>query len=112
MPSGIRKFYLLAYDIADPKRLVRVHRRVRQWGVPLQYSVFVVYTSSVGLGVLLVQLEAIIDRKRDDIRIYPLPRRLEMTHYGRQVLPEGVEIVGGRFAGETMAGLVQAIQED
>jgi CRISPR-associated protein Cas2 len=30
--------FLLAYDIADPERLVRVHRTCRHWGVPIQYS--------------------------------------------------------------------------
>jgi CRISPR-associated endonuclease Cas2 len=36
----MRTCYLVAYDIADPKRLQRVHRTMRGYGDPLQYSVF------------------------------------------------------------------------
>jgi CRISPR-associated protein Cas2 len=29
--------YLIAYDIRNPKRLVRVHRYLRRQGMPVQY---------------------------------------------------------------------------
>ena len=29
--------YLIAYDIADPKRLSRVHRALKREGLPVQY---------------------------------------------------------------------------
>ena len=112
MPAGALKSHVLAYDIADPKRLVRVHRTVREWGLPLQYSVFLVYASSTGLNSLLARLDAIIDRRQDDIRVYTLPRRVEMTHYGRQILPEGVGLVGGRLSGENIVELVRGTNQD
>lgn len=36
-----RRRYLACYDIRDPKRLRRIHRMMRGYGYPLQYSVFV-----------------------------------------------------------------------
>ncbi len=36
-----RRRYLVAYDIRDPKRLRDVHSRMKRFGYPLQYSVFV-----------------------------------------------------------------------
>ncbi len=39
MAANKTRLYLLAYDIADPRRLTQVHRTVRAVGAPLQYSV-------------------------------------------------------------------------
>ncbi len=107
MASGKAGYHLLAYDIADPARLQRVHRTVSERGIPIQYSVFLVYGNSEELQGLCHELCSIIHPKEDDIRIYPLPRRLEMHRYGRQTLPHGVEIIGGSFTGLTVSGLVQ-----
>lgn len=100
MPINLRKNFLLAYDIADPDRLVRVHRKVRQWGIPLQYSVFLVPASPASLDVLLADLAGIIRKGEDDIRVYPIPKRVEWTQFGRQVLPDGIELIGDRLSME------------
>lgn len=36
-----RRRYLACYDIRDPKRLRRIHKMMKGYGYPLQYSVFV-----------------------------------------------------------------------
>jgi len=36
----MRSVYLLCYDVADPKRLRRTYKKMRGFGVPLQFSVF------------------------------------------------------------------------
>ena len=36
----MRHRYLVAYDVADPGRLRRVHKKLLGYGDPLQYSVF------------------------------------------------------------------------
>ncbi|MEA3275965.1 MAG: CRISPR-associated endonuclease Cas2 [Pseudomonadota bacterium] len=105
MPIHGPRQCLLAYDIADPERLVRVHRAVRRWGVPLQYSVFLIPSSAAAIDSLLGELGGIIDDCADDVRVYPLPTRLEMIHYGRQVLPEGVQLIGGAFSGQCIDAL-------
>jgi CRISPR-associated protein Cas2 len=40
MPRGRRR-YLVAYDIRDDVRLRRVHKVVKGFGWPMQYSVFI-----------------------------------------------------------------------
>ena len=42
MADNQANLYLIAYDIADPKRLVKVHRTLKRQGLPVQYSVFTV----------------------------------------------------------------------
>jgi CRISPR-associated protein Cas2 len=104
--------FLLAYDIADPERLVRVHRACRQWGVPIQYSVFLVPSTPAGIAALVDELRGIIDERADDVRVYPLPSRAEVAQYGRQGLPEGVVLAGGRFGGEKIAALGSRSRRD
>jgi len=36
----MRRCYLVCYDIRDPKRLRKVHRLMKAYGEPWQYSVF------------------------------------------------------------------------
>ena len=36
----MRNRHIVAYDISDPARLRRVHRKMNGFGDPLQYSVF------------------------------------------------------------------------
>ncbi len=37
----MRRRYLVAYDIREDKRLRRVHKTMKAFGYPLQYSVFI-----------------------------------------------------------------------
>jgi CRISPR-associated protein Cas2 len=90
MPANQVRLFLLAYDIADPRRLVRVHRTVRNHGIPLQYSVFLVPGTAADIDGLLAELDGIIEPAEDDIRVYPLPKVLDVVHYGRKWLPEGI----------------------
>ena len=91
MPANQRRLFLLAYDIADPRRLVQVHRTVRNNGLPLQYSVFLVPGTAADIDRLLAELDDIIAPTQDDIRVYPLPQALDVVQYGRQWMPQGIE---------------------
>ncbi|MEL6339958.1 MAG: CRISPR-associated endonuclease Cas2 [Myxococcota bacterium] len=42
-----RNWFLVSYDVRDPKRLRRVHKLLTVWGEPLQYSLFRVRMSAV-----------------------------------------------------------------
>ena len=84
---------LICYDIADPKRLTRVHRFMMNLGVPLQYSVFTALLSLREQQRLMLDLAALIDPREDDIRLYPLPDRIIPITLGQQLFPEGVMLL-------------------
>ena len=65
-------WYLLAYDIADPRRLQRLHRAVRREGIALQRSVFLVQGTESAIEALLDRLEVLMDVAKDDLRAYPV----------------------------------------
>ena len=82
--------YLLAYDIADPKRLSRVHRVLKKQGSPVQYSVFTVVMKRKVLLRLLAEIDDLIHPLKDDVRCYRLPNNGEVSLLGRQFFPEDV----------------------
>jgi CRISPR-associated protein Cas2 len=82
--------WLIAYDIADPRRLGKVHRYLKGYAVPVQYSVFVFQGSQIALECVLSGIAARIEPDADDVRAYHLPSRCEVAMLGRQNLPEGV----------------------
>ncbi len=100
------KLFLLAYDIANPRRLARVHRTVKRQGLPLQYSVFLIADTPAVLDGLLAELDDIIDPRADDIRVYSLPSRLDADSFGRQFLPLGVMLLGDDTLDHQLAALL------
>ncbi len=74
-------WYMFAYDIAEPKRLGRVHRLMKQSGLAVQKSVFFVQGTEQQIERLLDKLAKIIKNSEDDIRAYPVvhPSRVWTT---------------------------------
>lgn len=87
--------WLVAYDIADSRRLGRVHRYLKRHAIPVQYSVFVFHGSQLALEAVLDGIAELIAPKADDVRAYHLPNHCEVAMLGKQDLPEGV-VVGSR----------------
>ena len=87
--------WLVAYDIANPRRLVRVHRYLKRHAIPVQYSVFVFHGDRIKLERVLGGIEDLIAPGADDVRAYHLPYDCQVAMLGRQSLPEGV-VVGAR----------------
>lgn len=81
--------YLIAYDIASPKRLQRVHRYLTDNAIPLQNSTFLFTASRGRFEYCWAQLARLIDRREDDIRAYPLPADSLRLELGSKI-PEGV----------------------
>ena len=96
--------WLIAYDIADPLRLGRVHRFLKRHAIPVQYSVFVLHANQFNLDHVLAGITDRIDPAWDDVRAYHIPNRCEVTALGRQHLPEGV-----MFAAEEVSKLLQEL---
>jgi CRISPR-associated protein Cas2 len=98
--------YLICYDIANPYRLVRVHRYLVKRALHVQYSVFLAHTSSQEMQKLMVGLADIINPSEDDVRSYALPATLTVETLGRQSgLQEGFLLL---IDGEDMSGVKSA----
>lgn len=85
--------WLIAYDIADPRRLGRVHRLLKKVAMPIQYSVFLAWLTERQLTRLVAQLHECIDTREDDVRLYHLPVSTDLIRLGRQWLPDGVQLL-------------------
>jgi CRISPR-associated protein Cas2 len=100
--------WLIAYDITDPDRLRRIHRFLKQRAVPVQYSVFAPQDTPARIGRLRAELAQMIDKRSDDVRIYPVAMTPELTVLGVRALPEGVLLLkGGPTMGTTSMHLYQ-----
>ncbi len=63
----MRRTYIVCYDIADPKRLRNVFKKMRAWGDHLQFSVFECQLRSVDLVRLRADLAEIINHDKDQV---------------------------------------------
>ena len=99
--------WLLAYDIADHKRLLSVHRRMKRHAMPLEYSVFWLEGSDHDRHACLGDVLPLLNRDEDDLRFYAMPSRGLRMRMGVAALPEGIvwtALPGGRWR-EGLAGL-------
>jgi len=85
-----RRCYLLAYDIRDPRRLGRIFRYCKRRGLHVQYSIFLLRLTEHELRRVEADLKRLIDRRMDDVRIYPVPSSPQWVQLGRSPLPESV----------------------
>lgn len=67
-----RKRYLVAYDIRDDKRLRRVHKAMKGYGWPMQYSVFVCDLDAMELTAMRTDLGKLIHHANDSIAMIDL----------------------------------------
>lgn len=86
--------FLVCYDIRNPIRLRRVHRCMRGWGMPVQYSVFYCRLTMRLCQALARELDTLIDPMHDDIRIYSMQSKGTIHFQGRRPFPEGMIIEG------------------
>ncbi len=86
--------YLIAYDIANPRRLLRVGRAMTKHAIRVQYSVFLGEFTRLQLLAVVDELHALIDRRVDDVRIYALPREPTFIWIGQSLWPSGVRLAG------------------
>ena len=92
MSATAQSRWLVAYDIADKRRLGRVHRLIKKHGVPLQYSVFMVPATHAEMDALLAHMATLIDARADDVRAYGLPENGWSATLGSAILPEDLWI--------------------
>jgi CRISPR-associated protein Cas2 len=90
-------WYLFSYDIANHKRLRRIHDLLRDEGIPLQYSVFLVRANALNRMRIADRLQAIMDPRHDDLRVYPLATETNFETLGRQRLNPAMTLLGKRL---------------
>ena len=90
MPASRPSTWLICYDIADPRRLQRVHRTVSRHATPLQYSVFFTLATRKHIAYVLAEIAKHIHSREDDLRAYPLLTSVTSFAYGRSQLPPGI----------------------
>lgn len=64
--------YIIAYDIADNKRRLRVAKTLETWGYRIQESVFQLHLDTATLARVRSSLAALISESDDVIHIYPI----------------------------------------
>ena len=64
--------YIIAYDIADNKRRLRVAKTLESWGYRIQESVFQLRLDTATLARVRARLVALISEGDDVIHIYPI----------------------------------------
>lgn len=68
----MRRLYIVAYDISDPKRLRKVFVTMRGFGDHLQLSVFRAELSSKERLLMIAKLSAIIKHDEDQVLVIPV----------------------------------------
>ncbi len=89
LPHSHSQRWLLAYDVREPKRLQRVWRYLRQEGVRLQYSVYLLAGDRAHVEQVIDKLRQLIDERADDVRIYPLTENTRIWGLGTQFDDDG-----------------------
>lgn len=82
-----RRRYLVAYDIREPKRLRRVHKAMKGFGYPLQYSVFICDLDGGEKIKMRLEVGSLINAGEDSVAIVDLGD-------ARQRGMEGFEFMG------------------
>lgn len=97
-------WYVIAYDIADPRRLRRVHQIAKKRAAFLQRSVYAFNGRGTALLGLLTDIRAEIKVAEDDVRIYSISGPSELWF-----LAGGVPLAG--IAGPRGASLWQRLRQ-
>ena len=74
-----RKYYLISYDISDPKRLRNVARIMEGYGYRVQLSVFQCPLDDLRLEQLKADIHPVIDSGEDQVLIVCLGPESEQT---------------------------------
>jgi CRISPR-associated protein Cas2 len=64
--------YVISYDIRSDERRNKIHKTLRDYALPVQYSVFECRLSKESFVALRFKLEALIQKEEDSIIFYRL----------------------------------------
>lgn len=75
---------IVAYDIADPRRLNKIAKLIKDYGVRVQKSIFEVDVDSRRFSEMKISVEEVIEASEDGVKYFPLCEKCAGT----------VEIIG------------------
>ena len=89
----MRRCYLVCYDVCDPKRLRRIHKLMKAYGEPWQYSVFYCTLRSIDRVRLEHAAREVLNLREDQLLIVDLGTNEDAARGAATVLgasfPEG-----------------------
>ena len=80
----MKSWYLIAYDVRDPKRLRKLHYQLKKQALAMQYSVFLLKANDKHLASLLAIIHRIVNDDEDDVRLYAIFNPNTLWTAGRQ----------------------------
>ncbi|SPD72991.1 CRISPR-associated endoribonuclease Cas2 [uncultured Desulfobacterium sp.] len=84
---------IVAYDIAEPRRLSRVAKVLKDYGIRVQKSIFEVDVNSGTYAELKARIEEEIDAAEDGVKYFPVCEKcagtLEIIGQGIYTDPDG-----------------------
>jgi CRISPR-associated protein Cas2 len=92
-----KQFIVVAYDIPDDKRRTRLHNVLKDFGTPVQYSLFECLLTPKQIERLDKRVRRVIHVTQDAVRYYRLcaecRTKIESTRAGREIVHEVTEII-------------------
>lgn len=82
----MRRCYLVCYDVRDPKRLRRVHKLMKAYGEPWQYSIFYCTLKDIDRVRLENQLRETVNLKEDQVLVVDLGSNEDTARQSATVL--------------------------
>lgn len=89
----MRRCYLVCYDIRDPRRLRRVHKAMKGYGEPWQFSVFFCVLKNIDRVRMQTELEAEMNQRDDQILVIDLGGDEEAARNAAVVLGQAMKPV-------------------
>ncbi len=96
MVSSDKVFLVIAYDVASDRRRTRLHKKLRSYGTPVQYSLFECLLDRDAITEVRTMVEREVTASEDSVRYYTLCeayRRRIATLNGRVTLPRQTIVV-------------------
>lgn len=84
--------YLICYDIANPKRLGKVHRCMLRSTQFVQYSVYYFQGTHAQLTEVLNDIQQLINNTEDDVRAYAVTPLNQAHTLGIPWLPDDIHL--------------------
>lgn len=79
---------MVAYDIADASRLVKIFRLLKKEGLAIQKSLFFVHGNEDHVNKLLDRIASLMKSREDDLRAYPITHPKEVWTNGPNPLAD------------------------